>query len=272
MLKQISYTIAVTSLLSACGGNGSGSKASSSGSGALIISSSSVTTSSHPSISSSAIQISSSSVASVQVNLLVMSDSSSSRISLTDISPNFSLGNSSSSINSSSSSLSDEVSITFSDFISGWHGDNGGEITYVTEGVKFEGSADGEGAFADIGVWISDAVAVSFLINVSEEYKISGANLQLFLQNEIFEQPNEHSCWVSNADLIVGIDQVVSCAIGDNFLNQMSDVKAGIRAKGNLVAGIVLIKNIRVTFPSTAQGSSSSNSSDNGVVISSSKN
>jgi len=268
---KLSYTMAMVILLSACGGNGGDSKLPSSNS-TPTTSPTSTVISSHPSISSSASQISSSSVTSIQVNLSVISNSSSSNISIIAISPNFSLESSSSSINSSSSSPPNEFSIIFSDFVSGWQGDNGGEITYVTEGVRFEGSADGEGAITDLGVSIDDGFVVNFVINVSDEYKTSGANLQLFLQNKILEQPNEYSCWVNNADLIVGIDQVVSCAIGDNFLNQMSDVKAGIRAKGNLVAGIVLIKNIRVTFPSTAQGSSSSNSSDNGAVISSSKN
>lgn len=146
----------------------------------------------------------------------------------------------------------------------GWRGNNDGVVSYSTDGVTLVATADGQGAVFDMMAPIQlEGAVVELVINVSNEYKASGANLQLFAQIKAGAYPGEYDCWTNNADLTQGVDQTISCTIDeadDKFNQSATDVQVGVQAKGTVFAGTVIIKSAKVTLATQAASSSAASS------------
>lgn len=226
--------------LTACGGSGGGgSKPSSSSSPAISSSSPSSEASSSLSSSSSSLASSSSSLA-----------SSSQAVS---------------SAPASSASSAASTTVLTLDVTGGWRGNGEGNsgVNYNAEGVSFTASADNLGAVTDLlkPIQLEDAL-VELVVNVSPEFKTSGANLQIFAQIKGGSWPGEWNCWSGNELLTASTDTTISCTISedDKKFNQTdSDVQIGVQAKGT-PAGTVTIKSGKVTLKQTASSSSSTGS------------
>lgn len=243
-MRNLSSLIVVGLIMSACGGGG--------GSNTPPVTSSSVATTSSSSSSSSLSSSSSSSS--------VTTSSSSSSVS------------SSSSLMSSASSSAAAQTLTI-DMTSGWRGNSTGsnENTGVTynNGVVFTASGDGVGAVFDVAkpTQLEKAV-VDMVVNVSSEFKTSGANLQIYAQVKN-TWAGEWDCWSGNGELTAGTDSKVTCTISeaDNRFNQSAnDVQVGIQAKGT-PTGTITIKSAKITL-APAQASSSSTSTSSGSTSS----
>lgn len=137
------------------------------------------------------------------------------------------------------------------DMTDGWRGNNGGTVSYSTDGVTLVGTADGQGAVFDIPAQFMEGAVIDFLINVSTEYKTSGQDLQPLAQLKGGSYPGEYQCWVNNADLTPGTDQTVSCTISEGGVFDQTDllIQTGVQVKGTTFAGTVLIKSVTVTLP-----------------------
>lgn len=223
--------------LTACGGSGGGSSKPSSSSAAI-------------SSSSSSLAISSSSPSSEASSSLSSSPSSSSQAS--------------SSLAASSAS-SAATTVLMLDVTGGWRGNGEGNsgVNFNAEGVSFTASADNLGAVTDLlkPIQLEDAL-VELVVNVSPEFKTSGASLQIFAQIKGGSWPGEWNCWSGNELLTASTDTTISCTISedDKKFNQTdSDVQIGVQAKGT-PAGTVTIKSGKVTLKQTASSSSSSGS------------
>ncbi len=154
----------------------------------------------------------------------------------------------------------------------GWRGNNGGTVSYSNEGVTLVATADGQGAVFDLAAPIQlEGAIVEMIINVSNEYKASLSNLQIFAQIKTGNYPGEYGCWTNNADLTSGTDQTITCTIDEGVLfdQTANDVQVGIQAKSTTaIAGTVIIKSAKVTL--ATQGASSSAASSASVASSSS--
>jgi len=239
-------------LVSACGGGGSHSSnpPATTSSAAITSSSSSLaTSSSSPEPSSVASSSSSSSP--------VATSSSSSSVAKS----------------SSSSTASDNVIIV--DMTSGWRGNGTGNsgVNYDNNGVSFTASAADVGAVFDVAkpTQLENAV-VEMVVNVSSEFKTSGADLQIFAQVKN-TWAGEWNCWSSNSLVTAGTDVTLTCTIDeadDRFNQSANDVQVGIQAKGT-PTGIVTIKSAKIILAPSASSSSSSsaeNTSDYSANVS----
>jgi endo-1,4-beta-xylanase len=158
-IKIISLLI-VSFALTACGGSSGGGKPKSSSSKAASSASSTVTTS---------VATTSTSVA-----------ASSSPV-----------------ISSSAAASSVGPVVIIADMTTGWSGNGTGNtgVAYSTEGVSFTPNADNQGAVFIVpkGALLEKAT-IEMVVNVSSEYKNSGANLQIFAQVENSGDA-EWGCW-----------------------------------------------------------------------------
>ncbi|WP_304413292.1 endo-1,4-beta-xylanase [Cellvibrio sp. OA-2007] len=148
---------------------------------------------------------------------------------------------------------------------SGWRGNGTGNsgITYNSDGVSFTASGDNIGAVTDIAkpILLEDAV-ISMVVNVSSEFKASGASLQIFAQIKGGSWPGEWNCWSGNETLTAGADSTITCTVkeDDKKFNQTdSDVQIGVQAK-NAPTGVVTIKSTKITLASSQTSSAATSS------------
>ncbi len=148
---------------------------------------------------------------------------------------------------------------------SGWRGNGEGNsgVNVNSDGVSFTASGDNIGAVTDLAkpVQLEDAI-VDMVVNVSPEFKTSGANLQIIAQIKGGAWAGEWNCWSGNEVLAASTDSAISCTISeaDKKFNQTEfDVQIGVQAKGT-PAGTVTIKSAKVTLKQSANSSSSTGS------------
>lgn len=180
-----------------------------------------------------------------------------------------------SSIAASSSSAA--VTLVNLGMTSGWRGNGTGNtgITYNSDGVSFTAGGDNLGAVTDIAkpIQLEDAV-ISMVVNVSSEFKASGASLQIFAQIKGGDWAGEWDCWSGNELLTAGSDATITCTVAeaDKKFDQIeNDVQIGVQAKGS-PTGVVTIKSATVTLKQTASSSSSVASSSATSVYSANVN
>lgn len=243
MLKNIPLMIVLAASLTACGGSGGGGSKKSSSSVAL--------SSSAPASVAASSEAASSTPAS--------SEAASSTPASSE--PASSTPASSEPASSSVASSSAPSNILNIDMTTGWRENGGGTVSYSTDGVTLVATADGQSAVFDLVAPIQlEGAVVEMVVNVSNEYKTSGANLQIFAQIKAGTYPGEYDCWTNNADLTAGTDQTITCTIdeGDDKFNQTTtDVQVGILAKSTTaIAGTVIIKSAKVTLATQASSSS----------------
>lgn len=195
------------------------------------------------------------------------SNSSSSVISssVSSVSSVSSSVESSVSSESEASSSSTAATVITIDMTTGWRGNSTGEnvnsgITY-DNGVVFTASGDGVGAVFDYTkpTQLENAV-IEIVFNASNEFKTSGANLQIYAQvKETWA--GEWDCWTSNDSFTAGADATASCTISEGgiFNQSANDVQIGIQAVGS-PNGVVTLKSAQITLAAPASSSSSSGS------------
>lgn len=154
---------------------------------------------------------------------------------------------------------------------SGWRGNSTGNATnsgvnYNSDGVSFAASGDGVGAVFDITAptQLENAV-VELVINVSSEFKASGASLQIYAQVKN-TWAGEWNCWTGNDTFSAGTDSTATCTISEGgiFNQSANDVQVGIQAKGT-PTGTVTIKSAKITLAASASSSSATSSSSGSV-------
>lgn len=145
---------------------------------------------------------------------------------------------------------------------SGWRGNGNGNtgVTFNSDGVSFTASADDIGAVTDIvaPIQLEDAV-ITMVINVSSEFKASGASLQPFAQIKGGSWAGEWDCWAGNELFTAGSDATVTCTVAEadkKFDQTASDVQVGVQAKSS-PTGVVTIKSVSITLKQAASSSSS---------------
>jgi endo-1,4-beta-xylanase len=160
---------------------------------------------------------------------------------------------------------------------SGWRGNGNGNtgVTYNSDGVSFTASGDDIGAVTDIAapIPLEDAI-ITMVINVSSEFKASGASLQPFAQIKGGSWAGEWNCWAGNELFTAGTDVTVTCTVAEadkKFDQTASDVQIGVQAKTS-PTGVVTIKSVTVTLKQTASSSSSVASSSATSVYSANVN
>lgn len=184
----------------------------------------------------------------------------------------------SSAISSSSSAAATVITLNMA---SGWRGNGTGNsgVTFNSDGVSFAASGDNIGAVTDIvkPIQLENAV-ISMLVNVSSEFKTSGASLQIFAQIKGGSWDGEWDCWSGNNELTAGTDAEISCTVIDDkdddkidnkFDQTEHDVQIGVQAKGS-PTGVVTIKSATVTLAASQTSSSAASSvaSSSGSVYS----
>lgn len=243
MIKHVSSVLVLSTLLVGCGGSDSNDK--------------------KPPKSSAA--VSSSSVA-------VSSSAPASSVAPSSVAPS-SVATSSSEPASSSSSSGPEVidAVMTTDV---WRGNSDGVVSGSNLGITLVATADGQGAVFDVAApRLLEGATIEMVVNVSNEYQASGADLQVFAQiKDNASYPGEYDCYTPNAQLTPGTDQVIECVIdeSDKKFNQTTfDVQVGIQGKlqTGTIAGTVVIKSAKITL--AAQSSSSSSTAQSSSVASS---
>ncbi len=153
---------------------------------------------------------------------------------------------------------------------SGWRGNGTGNssVNYNSNGVTFAASADNIGAVFDVlkPTQLENAV-VEMVVNVSSEFKTSGANLQIFAQVKN-TWAGEWNCWSNNSEFAANTDATLTCTIDeadDRFNQSVNDVQVGIQAKGTNSAGTVTIKSAKITLAASSSSSSATSSSSGSV-------
>jgi len=146
---------------------------------------------------------------------------------------------------------------------SGWRGNGNGNsgVTYNSDGVSFTASGDDIGAVTDIAAPIQlENAIITMVINVSSEFKASGASLQPFAQIKGGSWAGEWNCWAGNELFTAGSDATVTCTVAEDdkkFDQTESDVQVGVQAKSS-PTGVVTIKSITVTLKQSTSSSSTS--------------
>lgn len=144
---------------------------------------------------------------------------------------------------------------------SGWRGNgaNNSGVTYNSDGVSFTASGDDIGAVTDIAapIQLEDAI-ITMVLNVSSEFKASGASLQPFAQIKGGSWAGEWNCWAGNDLFTASSDTTVTCTVSEDdkkFDQTASDVQIGVQAKTS-PTGVVTIKSVTVTLKQSAASSS----------------
>jgi hypothetical protein len=157
-----------------------------------------------------------------------------------------------------------------------WRGNGTGNsgITYDSAGVSFNATGEGIGAVFDISApAILENAVIEMVVNVSSEFKSSGADLQPFAQIKGGDWDGEWDCRVENEALTAATDYTLTCQIdhaSDLFNQSALDVQVGVQADDGTPAGVVTIKSAKVTL--AAQGSSSTSSNQSSSVSSTPSN
>ncbi|HEY0892881.1 MAG TPA: family 15 carbohydrate-binding domain-containing protein, partial [Cellvibrio sp.] len=116
---------------------------------------------------------------------------------------------------SSSSAAATQVNLSMT---SGWRGNGNGNtgVTYNSDGVSFTASGDDIGAVTDIAapIQLEDAI-ITMVVNVSSEFKASGANLQPFAQIKGGSWAGEWNCWAGNELFTAGTDATITCTVAE---------------------------------------------------------
>lgn len=138
-----------------------------------------------------------------------------------------------------------------------------GSIAY-SNGVMMSVTAEDGGAMFDVPAPISlEGATATFVINVSNEFKVSGASIQPFAQLQEGDWPGHWDCWLDNSNLTPGVDQTVTCLLDTptNVLNSTTaGAQIGLKArvseakKGAVPTGTVLIKSATITYPAPSTG------------------
>lgn len=263
-MQQVHQLLSIglfTLLLSACGGSGGGDNNNSSANNSSANTSATNSSSSTPaSIAASSVEPSSTPASSI---------ASEAASSIAPSSVAASSEPASSSAPASSSSAASATVLTL-DMTSGWRGNGTGNsgVTLNSDGVSFTASGDNIGAVADMlkPIQLEDAI-ITMVVNVSSEFKTSGASLQPFAQIKGGSYPGEWGCWAGNELFTAGEDATISCTVteGDKKFNQTEfDVQVGVQAKGT-PTGVVTIKSVTVTLAQAASSSSAQSSSTGSV-------
>ena len=242
-IQRLIPLLFVTLGLTACGGGGGGkSSASSSPASSTPVSSVAPSSVAESSVAPSSAPASSTPASSVAPSSVAPSSTPASSIAA-----------------SSSSAAATVLNLSMT---SGWRGNGNGNtgVTFNSDGVSFTASADDIGAVTDIvaPIQLEDAV-ITMVINVSSEFKASGANLQPIAQIKGGSYPGEWGCWAGNELFTAGQDTTVSCTVteDDKKFNQTEfDVQVGVQAKGS-PTGVVTIKSVSITLKQAASSSSS---------------
>ena len=242
-IQRLIPLLFVTLGLTACGGGGGGkSSASSSPASSTPVSSVAPSSVAESSVAPSSAPASSTPTSSVAPSSVAPSSTPASSIAA-----------------SSSSAAATVLNLSMT---SGWRGNGNGNtgVTFNSDGVSFTASADDIGAVTDIvaPIQLEDAV-ITMVINVSSEFKASGANLQPIAQIKGGSYPGEWGCWAGNELFTAGQDTTVSCTVteDDKKFNQTEfDVQVGVQAKGS-PTGVVTIKSVSITLKQAASSSSS---------------
>jgi len=232
-IQRTFYLSLITLGLTACGGGGNNSTPASSSPASSIAPSS---------VAASSVAPSSTPASSVAPSSVMPSSTPASSVAA-----------------SSSSAAATLVTLSMT---SGWRGNGTGNtgITYNSDGVSFTASGDDIGAVTDIAapIQLEDAI-ITMVINVSSEFKASGASLQPFAQIKGGSWAGEWNCWAGNELFTASTDVTVTCTVAEadkKFDQTASDVQIGVQAKAS-PTGVVTIKSVTVTLK---QGTSSSSS------------
>jgi hypothetical protein len=218
MIKNLTVLLALSVLLTACGGsdNNNSSKSSSS----VAVSSSSVKSSS-VAVSSSSVVMSSSSV--VMSSSSVSVSSSSEAVSSSSVAVSSSSSYSSSSVPSGVVCEPNDGVIPLCD-LTNWKvdGGNGGSFVQGELGPIFtNGAPTGGQSYNAPGMFyvLEDPVVnatvvgktLTFTFLADQALKDSGSNIQLVIQEEGNGYGGDYGCWFNNADILVGEEFDVSC-------------------------------------------------------------
>lgn len=238
MLRDISIALVAATLLVGCGGGGGEAPSSSA---------SSQISSSMASISSSATSISSLASSSSLVSSSVPASSSSSSVA------------------SSSSSNSSAVTLDAAQ----WVANNTAQLSLTNLGPNVSVITEYDGAKYVLAapVPVFEGATLELVVEVSSEYKASGAGLQLFAFVDADPWPAKNDCPITaSADLIVG-SQTISCVLdtGGAFNQTTSPFGLGLQAVAGMsgetklpVSGTLLITSGHILLADASAGSSSS--------------
>ncbi len=213
--------------------------------------------------SSSSIPVSSAPASSAAESSVMISSEAPSSTVTSSVAPASSVAASSLPASSSSSAANTVITL---DMTSGWRGNGAGNtgVTYNSDGVSFTASGDDIGALADITAPIQlEGAIITMVVNVSSEFKASGANLQPIVQIKGGSYPGEWGCWAGNELFTAGEDASINCTVteDDKKFNQTEfDVQVGLQAKGT-PTGVVTIKSVSVNLAQAASSSSAPSSS-----------
>lgn len=232
-IQRLIPLLFVTLGLTACGGGGGGSS---------------------PASSSPASSVAPSSVATSSV---APSSTPASSVAPSSVAPSSTPASSIAASSSSAAPIVVNLSMT-----SGWRGNGNGNtgVTFNSDGVSFTASGDDIGAVTDVAapILLEDAI-ITMVINVSSEFKASGASLQPFAQIKGGSWAGEWDCWAGNELFTAGSDATVTCTIAEadkKFDQTASDVQVGVQAKSS-PTGVVTIKSVSITLKQAASSSSS---------------
>jgi hypothetical protein len=144
----------------------------------------------------------------------------------------------------------------------GWRGNGTGNsgVTYIADGVSFNASANEIGAVFDVDPVNLQNAVLEMILNVSPEFKASGANLQPFAQ--VKEVWGGKWCDIPNSAFNASEDYVATCTLDDAVLNQtVNGYQVGVQANGTSPTGVVTIKSAKVTLATQTTSSSVASSS-----------
>ncbi|OZY86913.1 1,4-beta-xylanase [Cellvibrio mixtus] len=213
--------------------------------------------------------LSSSAPSSAAVSSSEVSSTTSASVALSSEAPSSAAQSSEAPSSAMSSSTPAEPTRLTLDMSSGWRGNgpNNSGITYNSDGVAFAPTGDAIGAVTDVfkPIQLENAI-IEMVVNVSSEYKTSGANLQIFSQIKGGNWDGEWNCWSGNEQLIANTDVTINCTISEagKFNQTENDVQVGVQAKGT-PAGTVTIKSVTLTLAQAASSSSAQSSSTGSV-------
>ncbi len=229
MIKYVSSVVVLSTLLVGCGGSDNDDKKPPKSSSAM---SSSAPASSSPASSAPASSAAPSSVAP-------------------------------SSVATSSSSSSGPVVINAEMTTDAWRGNNGGTVSGSNLGITLLATANAHGAVFDVEPMNLYNAVLEMVVNVSPEFKASGAKLQPFAQ--IKNVWTGKWCDIENAAFNASEDYVATCLLDEAVLNQtVNGLQVGVQASGTNATtptGVVTIKSAKITLASAPANSSSSSSS-----------
>lgn len=162
---------------------------------------------------------------------------------------------------SSVASSSAASNVINADMTTGWRGNGTGNsgVTYIADGVSFNASANEIAAVFDVDPVNLQNAVLEMVLNVSPEFKASGANLQPFAQ--VKEVWGGKWCDIANSALNASEDYVATCTLDDAVFNQtVNGYQVGVQANGTSPTGVVTIKSAKITLATQAASSSAASS------------